>query len=131
MELVMRAILGTALSLALALPAAAQPLSADRQGLRDTYKELIETNTTLSSGDCTLAAQRMAARLKAAGYPDGDVQVIVTDGHAKEGALFAVLPGRDAKKKAELLLAHLDVVVVWCVVWLCVLFFLVVVVGFF
>jgi len=106
----MRAILGTALSLALTLPAAAQPLSPDRQGLRDTYKELIETNTTLSSGDCTLAAQRMAARLKAAGYPDSDVQVIVTDGHAKEGALFAVLPGRDSKKKAVLLLAHLDVV---------------------
>ena len=106
----MRAILGTALSLALALPAAAQPLSADRQGLRDTYKELIETNTTLSSGDCTLAAQRMATRLKAAGYADSDVQVIVTDGLPKEGALFAVLPGRDTKMKAVLLLAHLDVV---------------------
>jgi len=32
------------------------------------YKELVETNTTLSAGSCTLAAERMAARLKAAGY---------------------------------------------------------------
>jgi len=34
---------------------------------RALYKELVETNTTLSSGNCTLAAERMAARLKAAG----------------------------------------------------------------
>ena len=33
---------------------------------RSLYKELVETNTTLSSGSCTLAAERMAARLKAA-----------------------------------------------------------------
>ena len=31
---------------------------------REIYKELVETNTTLSAGDCTLAAKRMAARLK-------------------------------------------------------------------
>ena len=32
---------------------------------RATYKELVETNTTLSSGSCTLAAQRMGAHLRA------------------------------------------------------------------
>jgi len=32
-------------------------------------EELIETNTTLSSGSTTLAAERMAARLIAAGFP--------------------------------------------------------------
>lgn len=81
-----------------------------RARFRDTYRELIETNTTLSSGDCTLAAQRMAARLKAVGYPDSDLHIIVTDGHPKEGSLVAVLPGRDARAKALLLLGHLDVV---------------------
>lgn len=86
--------------------------SAD-QGLarfRDTYKELVETNTTLSSGDCTLAAKRMAARLKAAGYRDEDVRVFVPDGHPKEGGLLAVLHGSDAKAKAILMLGHIDVV---------------------
>jgi hypothetical protein len=34
------------------------------------YKELVETNTTLVGGSCTLAAERMAAHLKAAGYAD-------------------------------------------------------------
>ena len=77
---------------------------------RETYKELVETNTTLSSGDCTLAATRMAARLKAAGYADGDVRVFVPEGHPKEGGLLAVLRGSDPNVKAILMLAHVDVV---------------------
>ncbi len=86
---------------------------SDEQGLarfRATYKELVETNTTLSSGDCTLAATRMAARLKAAGYGDPDVRVFVPDRHPREGGLLAVLQGSDPAEKAVLLLAHVDVV---------------------
>jgi acetylornithine deacetylase/succinyl-diaminopimelate desuccinylase-like protein len=77
---------------------------------RALYKELVETNTELSVGDCTLAAQRMAAHLKAAGYPDQDVHIFIPEGHPKEGGLVAVLPGRDPKLKAILMLAHIDVV---------------------
>ena len=77
---------------------------------RATYKELVETNTTLSAGDCTLAAKLMAARLKAAGYPDADLQIFVPDGHPKEGGLVAVLHGSDPAAKAVLMLAHIDVV---------------------
>src|SRR5882757_6196337 len=86
--------------------------SGDRelQRFRDIYKELVETNTTLSAGDCTLAAKRMSARLKTAGYPDADLRVFVPDGHPKEGGLLAVLHGSDPKAKAILLLGHLDVV---------------------
>ena len=83
------------------------------QGLgrfRETYKELVETNTTLSAGDCTLAARRMAVRLKAAGYSDQDVRLFIPDGHPKEGGLLAVLHGSDSNAKAILMLAHVDVV---------------------
>jgi acetylornithine deacetylase/succinyl-diaminopimelate desuccinylase-like protein len=83
------------------------------QGLarfRETYKELVETNTTLSAGDCTLAATRMAARLKTAGYGSDDLRVFVPEGHPKEGGLLAVLHGSDPNAKAILMLAHLDVV---------------------
>jgi acetylornithine deacetylase/succinyl-diaminopimelate desuccinylase-like protein len=76
----------------------------------DLYKELIETNTTLSSGSCTLAAERMAARLKTAGFPDSDLHPFAAPDHPKEGGLVAVYPGRDPKLKAILLLAHIDVV---------------------
>ena len=77
---------------------------------REIYKELIETNTTLSSGSCTLAAERMAAHLKAAGLPESDLHLLVAPEHPKEGSLVAVYPGKDPKAKAVLLLAHLDVV---------------------
>jgi acetylornithine deacetylase/succinyl-diaminopimelate desuccinylase-like protein len=77
---------------------------------REIYKELVETNTTLSAGSCTLAAQRMAARLKAAGLPDSDLHVLIAPDHPKEGGLVAIYPGRDPKLKAILLLAHLDTV---------------------
>src|SRR6516162_435641 len=77
---------------------------------RDLYKELVETNTTLSSGSCTLAAQRMADRLKAAGYPADDFHLFSVPDHPEEGGLVLIAPGRDPKLKAILLLAHIDVV---------------------
>jgi acetylornithine deacetylase/succinyl-diaminopimelate desuccinylase-like protein len=77
---------------------------------RSLYKELVETNTTASAGSCTQAAQQVAARLKAAGYPDGDIHLLVPPDHERAGNLVAIYPGKDPKAKAVLLLAHLDVV---------------------
>jgi acetylornithine deacetylase/succinyl-diaminopimelate desuccinylase-like protein len=94
----------------LALPANAQDLRPDQRAFRALYQELVETNTTLSAGSCTLAAQKMAAHLKGAGYPDSDLHFFSVPDHPKEGGLVAVLPGSDPKAKAILLLAHLDVV---------------------
>ena len=82
----------------------------DQTAFRSLYKELVETNTTHSTGDCTLAARRMAARLKAAGFADADLNVFVPEGLPLDGGLIATLPGTDAKKGAVMLLAHLDVV---------------------
>ena len=93
-----------------AMPAQATTETEGLQRFRAIYKELVETNTTLSAGDCTLAAQRMAARLKLAGYPDSDLRVFVPEGHPKEGGLLAVLHGSDPQAKAILMLAHVDVV---------------------
>lgn len=77
---------------------------------RATYKELIETNTSISAGSCTLAAERMAGRLKAAGFADDQITLFATPEHPKEGGLVAVLPGTSKAAKPILLLAHLDVV---------------------
>src|SRR5438309_1226370 len=78
-------------------------LRPDQAAFRGLYEELVNTNTTLSSGSCTLAAQRMAARLKAAGYTDADLTLFSVPDHPKEGGLVAVLPGRDPKARAILL----------------------------
>jgi acetylornithine deacetylase/succinyl-diaminopimelate desuccinylase-like protein len=108
MRLVRDAILPLALVAATTAVAAAPDDGLAR--FRATYKELVETNTTLSAGDCTLAAQRMAARLRSAGYPESDLHLFVPEGHPKEGGLVAVLHGTEPKAKAVLMLAHVDVV---------------------
>lgn len=102
--------LSLALLGAAAAGAAVAAPSADEAAFRALYKQLVEINTTLSVGSCTNAAQAMAARLKAAGLPAADVQVIVPPQRPKDGNLIAVLRGSDAKAKPLLLLAHLDVV---------------------
>ncbi len=86
------------------------PPAAGEAAFRELYKELVETNTSLSVGSCTLAAERMAARLKAAGFADADLQSFAAADHPKEGGLVARYPGSDPKLKAILLLAHIDVV---------------------
>ncbi|MDQ2765388.1 MAG: M20/M25/M40 family metallo-hydrolase, partial [Pseudomonadota bacterium] len=92
-------------------PAAAQTaLTPEQQTFFGLYKQLVETNTTLSAGSCTQAAAQIATRLKAAGYKDSDVTQFSVPDHPKEGGLVAILPGSNKNAKAVLLLAHLDVV---------------------
>jgi len=78
------------------------------QRAREILKELIEINTTdTPGGNVTRAADAVAARLKAAGFPAGDMQVLGPD--PRKGNLVARLRGTGAAKPL-LLLAHLDVV---------------------
>jgi len=90
-------------------PFDAAHLRPDQQAFRAIFKELVETNTTLSEGSCTLAAERMAAHLRAAGFGDDQLTLFSVPEHPREGGIVAVLPGTDAAKPI-LLLAHLDVV---------------------
>jgi acetylornithine deacetylase/succinyl-diaminopimelate desuccinylase-like protein len=102
-----------ALALATVLAAGASGAAEPHPGeadFRALYKELIETNTSLSAGSCTLAAERMAAHLQAAGFAAADLHPFAAPDHPKEGGLVAIYPGRDPRLKAVLLLAHLDVV---------------------
>jgi acetylornithine deacetylase/succinyl-diaminopimelate desuccinylase-like protein len=80
---------------------------AEQQLARDIYRELVEINTSQSAGDTYKAAQAMAARLKAAGFTDNEVQTFETG--PKRGNLVARLRGT-GKRKPILLLAHIDVV---------------------
>jgi acetylornithine deacetylase/succinyl-diaminopimelate desuccinylase-like protein len=100
-------------------PAAAQPqpagTSSDASGLpmhqqlaRDLLEELIEINTTHSSGNTTTAAEAMAAHVIAAGFPNEDVQVLGPQ--PNKGNLVVRFRGRAVDRKPILLLAHIDVV---------------------
>jgi acetylornithine deacetylase/succinyl-diaminopimelate desuccinylase-like protein len=88
--------------------AAASELLPHQELARDLLKELIEIDTTHSNGDNTAAAQAMADRLLAAGFPPEDVHVLAPV--ERKGNLVARYRGRDSERKPLLLLAHIDVV---------------------
>ena len=93
--------------IALCGSARADTLTPNQQLAHDIYKELVEIDTTTASGDTQRAAAAMAARLKAAGFGDTDVQAFSPA--PRKGDLVARLRGSGAKKPI-LLVAHLDVV---------------------
>ena len=74
---------------------------------RDIFKQLIEIDTTDSAGDNTRAAEAMAARFRAAGYPAEDVQILVP--MPRKGNLVVRLHGT-GKARPLLFIGHLDVV---------------------
>jgi acetylornithine deacetylase/succinyl-diaminopimelate desuccinylase-like protein len=94
------------------IPAAvlAQNAAPDEAAFRSLYQELVEINSTRSSGNCTHAAEAMRARLLAAGIPASDMRIVAQPEFPNDGALLAVLRGRDRSAKPILLLAHIDVV---------------------
>jgi acetylornithine deacetylase/succinyl-diaminopimelate desuccinylase-like protein len=87
--------------------ARAEGLTAQQQLAHDIYQELIEIDTTTATGDTARAAEAMAARLKAAGFAEADVQAFSPA--PRKGNLVARLHGSGARKPI-LLVAHLDVV---------------------
>jgi acetylornithine deacetylase/succinyl-diaminopimelate desuccinylase-like protein len=92
------------------LQAGPAPEGDGEASFRALYKELVEINTTLSSGSCTQAAEAMAARLQAAGLPKDALEVLAPAERPQSGALIAVLAGRDRTLEPLMLLAHIDVV---------------------
>jgi acetylornithine deacetylase/succinyl-diaminopimelate desuccinylase-like protein len=99
-------LLGLWVSLTPAVPAQPAP-AALGSSARELLRELVAINTAEPDGNTTAAAERVAAFLKAAGFPDHDVQVIGAG--PRRGNLVATLRGRGAAKPV-LFLAHLDVV---------------------
>ena len=89
----------------------AQALRPDQAEFRSLYKELVETNTEVTDGSCTQAAEQLAARLRSSGIPDSQITLFSVPEHPKDGGIVAVYPGTSPALKPLLLLAHIDVVV--------------------
>ena len=90
-----------------AAAAATLPPAPYQQLARDIYKQLIEINTSFSTGATTPAAKAVAERLRAEGFPDSDIQIL---GAAPHKMNVVVRYHGTGKRKPLLLLAHLDVV---------------------
>jgi len=92
------------------LASAAGAQDKGEAAFRATFKEMVETDTSAMTGDCTALVQKVAARMRAAGFPAEDLHVFVPDGAPRAGNLVAVLPGKDPSARAVLMLGHIDVV---------------------
>jgi acetylornithine deacetylase/succinyl-diaminopimelate desuccinylase-like protein len=71
------------------------------------FKELVEINTVTATGDTARAADAMAARLRAAGFPEADIHVLKPA--PRKGNLVARYRGTGGGRPI-MLLAHIDVV---------------------
>src|SRR5262249_38396123 len=83
----------------------AQKLTPHQQLGHDIYKQLIETDTTHSTGDTTKAAELLAGRFRAAGFADADIQIIGPE--SKNKNLIVRYHGT-GEKPPVVLMAHLD-----------------------
>ena len=95
---------------ALAAPGVAAAPGAEasaRDSVASIYRELVDIDTTHSTGDTLAAAQAMAKRLLDAGFEAGDVEVMQVA--PRKGNLVARYRGTGGLAPV-LLLAHLDVV---------------------
>ncbi len=102
-------LLGAALLLAAGSVQAAPPTAGEAQ-FRSIYKEMVETDTSGATGNCTVLVEKVAARMKAAGFPAENLRVIVPPNDPKAGNLVAAYPGKDPAARAVLMLGHIDVV---------------------
>jgi acetylornithine deacetylase/succinyl-diaminopimelate desuccinylase-like protein len=83
-----------------------QPPAANQKMAREIFSELIEINTTVNAGS-TKAAEAMAARLKAAGFPERDIQIA----GAEPQHMNVVVRYRGKGTRPPILfIGHLDVV---------------------
>ncbi len=91
-------------------PATDQAPRPDQRTFRELFRELVETDTSVATGSCTLAAEKIAGHLKQAGFGDDQITLFKDDKFPLDGGIVAVLPGSVAAAKPMLLLGHLDVV---------------------
>ena len=92
-----------------AAPAASRVPPPEDQALgRALLKELIEIDTQHDKGS-TVAANAVAARLRAAGFADADIAVLAPADHPTKGNVVVRLRGQ-GKARPILYICHLDVV---------------------
>jgi acetylornithine deacetylase/succinyl-diaminopimelate desuccinylase-like protein len=95
------------LAAAAVAPAGTLSPEPDQKLVRAVYEELVNINTSYSTGQTTPAAEAVARRLIAAGFPEEDVAVLGAAPH--KANVVARYRGTGAARPL-LLLAHLDVV---------------------
>ena len=88
----------------------AQNADNGKAAFREIYQEMVEIDSSPSTGSCTKVVRAAETRLKAAGFAGDDVQVVIPEGKPDDGNIVVRIRAPGARKKPVLLLAHIDVV---------------------
>jgi hypothetical protein len=91
-------------------PLAAQARTDPESRFRALYRDLVETDSSPTTGNCTSVAEKARAYLLEAGFPAGDVELVLAPDLPRDGNLVAHFPGTDPSAAPILLVAHIDVV---------------------
>ena len=86
------------------------PLKPDEAIFRALYQQLVETDTSATTGSCTALADKVETHLRGAGYGNGQITRFAVPERPKEGGLVVMLAGSSKMLKPLLLLGHIDVV---------------------
>jgi acetylornithine deacetylase/succinyl-diaminopimelate desuccinylase-like protein len=106
----LHALLTASLSLTLTAAAPAADSDPGRAAFREIYKEMVEIDSSPSTGSCTKVVRAAEARLQTAGFGAGELHVVIPDGKPDDGNIVARIRARNPARKGVLLLAHIDVV---------------------
>ena len=98
--------------LVIAASAHAQAANADAEkaAFREIYQQMVEIDSSPTTGSCTTVVRAAESRLRNAGFAGDDLQVVIPEGKPDDGNLVARIHSPGARKKGVLLLAHIDVV---------------------
>jgi acetylornithine deacetylase/succinyl-diaminopimelate desuccinylase-like protein len=88
----------------------AQSADPGKSAFREIYREMVEIDSSPSTGSCTKVVRAAEARLTAAGFAADDLNVVIPADKPDDGNIVARIRAPGAKKKGVLLLAHIDVV---------------------
>jgi acetylornithine deacetylase/succinyl-diaminopimelate desuccinylase-like protein len=83
---------------------------AGKTAFREIYQQMVEIDSSPTTGSCTSVVRAAESRLLAAGFAAGDLQVVIPEGKPDDGNIVARIRAPGASKKGVLLLAHIDVV---------------------
>ena len=98
------------LAAVLSSSASAQSTDTGRAAFRAIYEELVEIDSSPTTGSCTKVVNAAEARLRAAGFSADEMHVVIPEGKPDDGNLVARIRASNPTKKGVLLLAHIDVV---------------------
>ncbi len=91
-------------------PLATVHADSGREAFRKIYKEMVEIDSSPSTGSCTKLVRAAGTRLQAAGFSVNDVQLVIPEGRPDDGNIVARIRADRPGRKGVLLLAHIDVV---------------------